>query len=69
MEPNPPPAAGVPDPLEVFTRYYRSEGARQVSGAGLGLWLARETARAMGTEIVYSTDAARACFDLWLEVA
>ncbi len=62
-------AAGVPDPLEVFTRYYRSEGARQVSGAGLGLWLARETARAMGTEIVYSTDAARACFDLWLEVA
>ena len=59
--------AGVPDPLKVFARYYRSEGARRISGAGLGLWLSQQTAGAMGTDILCSADDARVCFDLWLE--
>jgi signal transduction histidine kinase len=61
--------AGAPDLLRAFSRYYRSEGARRVSGAGLGLWLSQETARAMGTEIVYSICDGRVCFDFWLEKA
>jgi signal transduction histidine kinase len=61
--------AGVPDPLKVFSRYYRSEGARRLSGAGLGLWLSQQTAHAMGTDIVCSVNDSRVCFDLWLESA
>ncbi len=61
--------AGSPDLSKVFSRYYRSEGARRISGAGLGLWLSQETARAMGTEITFSTPDRRVCFDLWLALA
>ena len=61
--------AGLPDTNLVFSRYYRSEGARRVSGAGLGLWLSQQTAQAMGTEILCSTCDGRVCFELWLESA
>jgi signal transduction histidine kinase len=40
----------------VFQRYYRSELAKQQSGAGLGLWLAQSMAHALGTEIVYAQE-------------
>jgi signal transduction histidine kinase len=42
---------GAPDPELVFQRYYRSETAKQQSGAGLGLWLAQSMAHALDTEI------------------
>ena len=45
---------GAPDPQMVFQRYYRSELAKQQSGAGLGLWLAQSMAGALGTKIVYA---------------
>lgn len=61
--------AGAPDPGKAFARYYRSEGARRVSGAGLGLWLSQQTARAMGTEIVCHTDRTQVTFEVWLEGA
>ena len=42
---------GAPDPDSVFKRYYRSESAKQQSGAGLGLWLAQSMTRALGSSI------------------
>jgi signal transduction histidine kinase len=48
------PPDGAPNPEMVFQRYYRSELAKQQSGAGLGLWLAQSMAHALGTEIVYA---------------
>ena len=41
----------APDPGLVFKRYYRSETAKQQSGAGLGLWLAQSMAHALGSDI------------------
>lgn len=40
----------------VFDRYYRSESAKQQSGAGLGLWLAQSMANALGSQIKLTTD-------------
>jgi signal transduction histidine kinase len=48
------PQEGAPDPDLVFQRYYRSEWAKQQSGAGLGLWLAQSMAHALNTEILYT---------------
>ena len=48
------PPEGAPNPELVFQRYYRSESAKQQSGAGLGLWLAQSMAYALGTEIHYA---------------
>jgi signal transduction histidine kinase len=42
---------GAPDPGAVFMRYYRSETAKQQSGAGLGLWLAQSMTHALGSHI------------------
>jgi len=62
-------AAGVPDAAQVFTRYYRAEGARCQVGAGLGLWLAQALARQMGTELTFQPDRERVVFGLFLEAA
>jgi K+-sensing histidine kinase KdpD len=48
------PPDGAPNPELVFQRYYRSETAKQQSGAGLGLWLAQSMAYALGTQIHYA---------------
>jgi hypothetical protein len=40
-----------------------------MAGAGLGLWLAQETARSIGTELHYWCDQNRIHFDLWMESA
>jgi signal transduction histidine kinase len=48
------PPEGAPNPELVFQRYYRSESAKQQSGAGLGLWLAQSMAYALGTQILYA---------------
>ena len=44
------------DSIRVFDRYYRSESAKQQSGAGLGLWLAQSMANALGSRIKLTTD-------------
>ena len=66
-------AAGMPDPGQVFTRYYRSEGARGSVGAGLGLWLAQTMARQLGSELQFHADGgsgpAQARFHFRLELA
>jgi signal transduction histidine kinase len=61
-------AAGKPDPLKVFTRYYRAEGAKKEVGAGLGLWLASSIALKLGTKLRCSTDETQVHFDFSLEI-
>ena len=55
-------AAGAPDPDQVFERYYRSEGARQQSGTGQGLWLAQSMAQALGSRIILKVDGSTVTF-------
>lgn len=44
-------ASGVPERSRLFKRYYRSEGAKKLPGAGLGLWLSQALANKIGTTI------------------
>lgn len=60
--------AGRPDPQKVFKRYYRGEGAKTESGAGLGLWLAQTLAHKLGTELSCNTEHERVNFYLSLEL-
>jgi signal transduction histidine kinase len=60
-------SAGRPDPLQVFTRYYRAEGAKKQVGAGLGLWLAHQLATKLGTELRCTCDDEQVHFEFMLE--
>ena len=60
---------GRPDPLKVFTRYYRAEGAKKEVGAGLGLWLASTIATKLGCQVCCSGDDAIVHFDFSLELS
>lgn len=60
---------GPPDPARIFVRYYRSEGARSQVGAGLGLWLAREVARQLDSDVHYELVSGRAVFSFGLALA
>jgi len=60
--------AGRPDPLRVFSRYYRAEGAKKEVGAGLGLWLANTIALKLGSELQCSGEDAFVHFDFSLEL-
>ena len=42
---------GSPDPERVFSRYYRSESAKQFAGSGLGLWLSQQLATYINSNI------------------
>jgi signal transduction histidine kinase len=61
--------AGEPDPERIFTRYYRSEAARGEVGAGLGLWLAQEMARQIGSRVSFSMTGGRVMFSFGLASA
>jgi signal transduction histidine kinase len=62
-------ACGLPDPAQVFSRYYRSDAARQNVGAGLGLWLAQAVARQLGSEIHFQIIKGQVAFGFGLEQA
>lgn len=62
-------AAGAPDASQVFTRYYRAEGARRQVGAGLGLWLAQALARQLGSELKFQTGQEQVVFSFFMELA
>ncbi len=62
-------SAGWPDPLQVFTRYYRAEGAKKQVGAGLGLWLAHTIASKLGTDLRCTGDDERVHFEFMLELS
>lgn len=49
-------SAGKPDPLKIFTRYYRSPNTNMAVGSGLGLWLANNFSVKMNSQIQYSSN-------------
>lgn len=55
---NAPGKAGVPDAQQVFTKYYRSDGAHQRTGSGLGLYLVKSLAERENGTMTYRTEAA-----------
>ena len=65
---NLPGAAGWPDPVLIFDKYYRSPGAHRQTGSGLGLYLAATMARQLGGELVHRNGQQSVRFELWLPV-
>jgi signal transduction histidine kinase len=63
---NSPNEAGHPDPDMVFKKYYRSVGAHESTGSGLGLNLSRKIANYIGAEIHYISDTTNVRFELCL---
>ncbi|WPL15547.1 Sensor protein CreC [Thiorhodovibrio winogradskyi] len=63
---NPPGAAGFPDPKQLFTKYYRSQGATRLRGSGLGLYLVKGIAAQLGGRIDYHPEPERIRFSLWI---
>ena len=58
--------AGQPDPLRLFSKYYRASTAHSHVGAGLGLHLASRLAEGMGAELAYQPLNHFTRFTLWL---
>ena len=58
--------AGAPDAAQVFQKYYRSPGAHQQSGSGLGLYIVKALAERLGASIDCRQSAGWIVFDLWL---
>lgn len=63
---NPPGVAGLPDPDQIFQKYYRSTQARRVSGSGLGLFLIKAMLDLMDGKISYDATSGDANFRIWL---
>ena len=58
--------AGVPDTAQVFEKYYRSPGAHQQSGSGLGLYIVKALTERLGATIACRPQADLVVFELWL---
>jgi len=58
--------AGLPDPLLVFNKYYRSPRALSKSGSGLGLFLVQAIAAKLGGHVVYACIDGQVTFSVWL---
>lgn len=58
--------AGLPDPDRLFQKYYRSPGAHQHTGAGLGLFLSARLAKRLGGQLRYQPLTNLTRFQLWL---
>ncbi|MFZ4478591.1 MAG: ATP-binding protein [Rhodoferax sp.] len=65
---NDPGSAGMPDPRQVFKKYYRSPGAHSKTGSGLGLYLVRGQARRLGGWVRYAPTARQVRFEFWVPV-
>lgn len=63
---NQPGTAGLPDPKQLFDKYYRSPGAHSKSGSGLGLYLVRSITELLGGQIAYDTVQEKVRFTLWV---
>ncbi len=59
-------AMGRPDPAHLFEKYHRGRSAMRQAGSGLGLYLSALTAKRLGGELVYLSEATEVCFELWL---
>ncbi len=60
--------AGRPDTTQVFSKYYRSQGARSKSGSGLGLYLTHGIACLLGAELSFQSNDELIEFSLWVPV-
>lgn len=58
--------AGRPDPAQLFQKYYRSAGARQHVGSGLGLHVVRHLCLSMGAYLDHEPSDNDIIFTLWL---
>ncbi len=58
--------AGVPDPQQVFQKYYRSAGAQRETGSGLGLYLSRMLMQIQKGDIFYEVVDGQVCFKIHL---
>lgn len=63
---NEPGAAGMPDPQQVFRRYYRAPAAHGKTGSGLGLHIAEGFAGMLGGTLVYRPLGSAVQFALWI---
>jgi signal transduction histidine kinase len=63
---NEPGIAGLPDPAQLFRKYYRSTQARRLSGSGLGLFLVKAMLDLMQGHITYAEVSGQANFSIWL---
>lgn len=61
---NTPGLAGLPDPDQLFEKYYRSPHAHHQTGSGLGLYLVRGFAEQLGGRIEYQAVKGNARFTL-----
>ena len=58
--------SGLPDAKKLFDKYYRAERSRNITGSGLGLYIARAFATKMNGELTHSTQDNQIIFELWI---
>jgi signal transduction histidine kinase len=63
---NKPGIASWPEADMVFHKYYRSTGAKTISGTGLGLFLVRSICTLLGGTCTYEPDDTHVKFKVWL---
>ena len=63
---NKPGIAAWPDAGKVFQKYYRSTGAKSISGTGLGLFLVKSICSLLGGACTYAPDDTNVRFTVWL---
>jgi two-component system, sensor histidine kinase LadS len=63
---NKPGIASWPEADKVFHKYYRSAGAKTISGTGLGLFLVRSICTLLGGTCTYDPDDTHVRFNVWL---
>ncbi len=63
---NTPGIASWPEADKVFHKYYRSTGAKTISGTGLGLFLVRSICTLLGGTCTYEPDETHVRFKVWL---
>jgi len=58
--------SGVPDPQRAFDKYYRSEGAKKLSGTGMGLYLVQQLTQRLGGKCHCWVAGEHIQFEVWL---